>query len=74
MKELSDKGSYFSDEEMKHRDPLLYEQMVGQYLTEEDVQPAIDKSDLRFSTILDAHMDVLHDNIVYSIQKEMEVM
>ena len=29
MKELLSKGDYFSDDEMKRRDPLLYDQMVG---------------------------------------------
>ena len=27
MKELMSKGDYFSDEQMKHRDPLLYQQV-----------------------------------------------
>lgn len=29
MQELMDVGEYFSEDEMKWRDPLLYEQMVG---------------------------------------------
>ena len=64
---------YHSDEEMKQRDPLLYEQMVGQYLSPDEVDDMVDKSDLRFSTILTKHMDVLQSNIIYGLQKEMEV-
>lgn len=30
------KGDYFSDNEMRNREPLLWEQLVGQYLSEED--------------------------------------
>ncbi|XP_001944408.4 coiled-coil domain-containing protein 97 [Acyrthosiphon pisum] len=30
------KGDYFSDNEMRNREPLLWEQLVGQYLTEEE--------------------------------------
>lgn len=63
----------FSDEEMKQRDPLLYEQMVGQYLNEDEINDMVDKADLRFSSILTKHMDVLQSNIIYGIQKELEV-
>lgn len=30
-------GEYFSDEQMRIRAPLLYEQYIGQYLTEEEL-------------------------------------
>ncbi|XP_069063633.1 coiled-coil domain-containing protein 97 isoform X2 [Pleurodeles waltl] len=30
-------GDYFSDEQMRLRDPLMYEHYVGQYLTEEEI-------------------------------------
>lgn len=30
------KGDYFSDNEMRNREPLLWEQLVGQYLSEEE--------------------------------------
>lgn len=30
-------GQYFSEEEMRIREPLLYEQYIGQYLTDEEV-------------------------------------
>ncbi len=73
MKKLMDGGSYFSDDEMKCRDPLLFEQMVGQFLTEEEHQAKIDHSDLRFSTILAAHIDNLQNRYVYHLQKELEV-
>ena len=63
----------FSDEEMKQRDPLLYEQMVGQFLSEEEINDLVDKSDLRLSNILMKHMDVVQSNIVYDLQKEVEV-
>ncbi|KAM9035336.1 coiled-coil domain-containing protein 97-like isoform 2-T2 [Sarcophilus harrisii] len=32
-----DSGEYFSDEQMRARDPLLYEQYIGQYLSEEEL-------------------------------------
>lgn len=34
---LSSGGEYFSDEQMRFRAPLLYEQYIGQYLTQEEL-------------------------------------
>lgn len=30
------KGDYFTDNEMRNREPLLWEQLVGQYLSDEE--------------------------------------
>ncbi|XP_060071957.1 coiled-coil domain-containing protein 97-like [Ylistrum balloti] len=72
MKQLIERGEYFSEDSMKHRDPYLYEQLIGQYLTDEEVQGQVDKSDLRFSTILLKHMDQLEENEVFKLQKDTE--
>lgn len=32
-------GEYFSEEQMRMREPLLYEQYIGQFLTDEEVIP-----------------------------------
>ncbi|KAJ7992006.1 hypothetical protein DPEC_G00274110 [Dallia pectoralis] len=37
LRELQKEGQYFSEEQMRGREPLLYEQYIGQYLTEEEV-------------------------------------
>lgn len=37
LEKLIEEGDYFSDYEMKKRDPLLYDQMVGQYLDEAEI-------------------------------------
>jgi hypothetical protein len=74
MKKLESDGEYFSEEEMKFRDPYLYEQLIGQFITEEEAQQMIDKSDLRFSTILLKHMDQLDENEQYRKEKEKEVL
>ena len=77
MKELEAGGDYFSEDEMKRREPLLYEQMIGRFLTEEEQQQqvteAIDHSDLRFSTILLAHMEDAQQRALYKYQQEEEV-
>ncbi|XP_059204195.1 coiled-coil domain-containing protein 97 [Centropristis striata] len=37
LRALQREGEYFSEEQMRMRQPLLYEQYVGQYLTDEEV-------------------------------------
>ncbi|XP_045187458.2 coiled-coil domain-containing protein 97-like [Mercenaria mercenaria] len=72
MKELISEGEYFSDEEMKFREPYLYEQMIGQYLTQEEIQGKVDKSDLTFSSILLKHIDQLDENVRFGQAKDKE--
>uniref|UniRef100_A0A1A8IQG0 ATP-dependent RNA helicase n=1 Tax=Nothobranchius kuhntae TaxID=321403 RepID=A0A1A8IQG0_NOTKU len=37
LRALQKEGRYFSEEQMRMREPLLYEQYIGQYLTDEEV-------------------------------------
>ena len=73
MKQLISEGDYFSEEEMKFREPYLYDQMIGQFMTDEEIQAKVDKSDLRFSSILIHHMDLLDENARFAREKEKEV-
>jgi hypothetical protein len=43
-------GIYFSEKQMKQRNPLLYEQLVGQYLTKKEVEDRknADMADIRY--------------------------
>ncbi|XP_060799002.1 coiled-coil domain-containing protein 97 [Neoarius graeffei] len=36
LRVLEEEGQYFSDEQMRFREPLLYEQYIGQYLSDEE--------------------------------------
>lgn len=36
LQRMVDEGSYFSDAEMKKRNPFMYDQMIGQHLTEKE--------------------------------------
>ncbi|XP_007421554.1 coiled-coil domain-containing protein 97 [Python bivittatus] len=38
LQQLIRGGEYFSDEQMRGRDPLLYEQYIGQYLSDQELQ------------------------------------
>ncbi|KAH9519593.1 Coiled-coil domain-containing protein 97 [Bulinus truncatus] len=73
---LMEGGEYFSEDEMKWRDPLLFEQMIGQYeddsVKEEKIEQEVDKSDLRFSTILLKHMDNQTNKQYFELLKEKE--
>ncbi|XP_053348327.1 coiled-coil domain-containing protein 97 [Clarias gariepinus] len=37
LRALQKEGQYFSEEQMRFRQPLLYEQYIGQYLSEEEI-------------------------------------
>ena len=74
MQKLMVEGSYFSDTEMKGRDPLLYEQMIGQYLTEEEQQrDSVDPSEMRLSSMLMQFMEMKQNNAIRDLQQEREV-
>ena len=42
-------------------------------MTEEEVQAQVDKSDLKFSSILIRHMDLLDENARFARDKDKEV-
>lgn len=74
MIKLIDEGKYFSENEMKSRDPLLYEQLIGQYQSS-----AEKRANLRPNAATDTLVDILlqgidreHDNEVKEQQKEDE--
>ncbi|EFN85169.1 Vacuolar protein sorting-associated protein 35 [Harpegnathos saltator] len=54
MKILIEKGEYFSECEMMKRNPLLYEHLVGQYLTEAEkkARDSIDTHNINYVDIL----------------------
>ncbi|KXJ76649.1 hypothetical protein RP20_CCG009279 [Aedes albopictus] len=48
LKQMVQEGNYFSETEMMQREPLLYDQLVGQYLTEQEKKvrdAAVSKND-----------------------------
>ncbi|XP_064485528.1 coiled-coil domain-containing protein 97-like [Ornithodoros turicata] len=59
LQRLKKDGEYFSDKEMRRRNPLLFEQMVGRYMTEREKQELdkMDVSTVTFSALLMEHMD-----------------
>uniref|UniRef100_A0A131XHE4 Putative vacuolar protein n=1 Tax=Hyalomma excavatum TaxID=257692 RepID=A0A131XHE4_9ACAR len=59
LERLKTAGEYFSDKEMRRRNPLLFEQMIGRYMTEKEKQDLdkMDFSTLTFSGLLMEHID-----------------
>ncbi|XP_077522832.1 coiled-coil domain-containing protein 97-like [Amblyomma americanum] len=59
LERLKTGGEYFSDKELRRRNPLLFEQMIGRYMTEKEKQDLdkMDFSTLTFSGLLMEHID-----------------
>ena len=71
MKQMIDRGDYFSMPEMKSRNPLLFEHLVGQYMSPEEKEEMQPSSQLcQLSTVLMAHMD--RDQYSSTRRKEQE--
>ncbi|KMQ95737.1 vacuolar protein sorting-associated protein 35 [Lasius niger] len=68
LKALVEKGEYFSECEMMKRNPLLYEHLVGQYLTEEE-KKARDIIDTRSANYVDILMETVERN---KLQRHLE--
>ncbi|XP_076766558.1 coiled-coil domain-containing protein 97-like [Xylocopa sonorina] len=54
LKSLIEEGEYFSESEMMKRNPLLYEHLVGQYMTEKQkkIRDSIDTENITFVNLL----------------------
>ena len=60
-------------EVMKERDPLLFEQLIGQYKTQEEIKSEVEGKDLNFSTVLIDHVQALANTVLYEQMKDTEV-
>ncbi|CAB0007641.1 unnamed protein product [Nesidiocoris tenuis] len=52
IRRLSESGEYFTDKEMKRRNPLLFEELVGQYLTKEQKKEFENTNETEPATVL----------------------
>ncbi|XP_013794346.1 coiled-coil domain-containing protein 97-like [Limulus polyphemus] len=59
LQKLIKEGTYFSDREMKKRNPLLYEEMVEKYMSDSEREEAekLELKDFKFSTFLMEHIE-----------------
>lgn len=74
LQKLRSCGDYFSEKEMERRNPLLYDQLIGKHQTEEEREEKtqIDESDIRFSSILLAHIDKCDKKDLKKQQQDQE--
>ena len=65
---------YFSEESMKARNPLLYQELIGQHMSEQEkaVQEKINRSNCALSTIILDHMDLNRERDLVKQQKRQE--
>lgn len=54
LQKLQQDTDYFSEKQMMYRNPLLYEQLIGQYLTDDEIRErdAVDSKDLTFLGVI----------------------
>ena len=77
MKEMMEKTNYFSEEEMRQRNPLLFDYYVGQYMSEEELA-MLDSgdSDMRLSSHIMRKMqlDEMREKLQRQSEREQEQM
>merc|ERR1712079_126588 len=73
-KMIENNDEYFSETAMKARNPLLYEQLVGRFLTEEEKEEANrpDMSNCSLTQIILEHMDLNKERDMKKIIKDEE--
>lgn len=69
LQKLQNESDYFSEKEMMSRNPLLYEQLVGQYLTDEEIRErdGVDRGNL---TLLDLILETVDRNQIREMKNE----
>ena len=71
LKSLVDKGEYFSETEMMNRNPLLYNRLVGRYLTSEEKleRDNIDTKNISFANLL---IETIDRNILRDLEQKQK--
>lgn len=54
LQKLQNESDYFSEKQMMYRNPLLYEQLIGQYLTDQEIKDrdGVDNDNLTFLSMI----------------------
>lgn len=69
LQKLQTDTDYFSDKQMMSRNPLLYEQLIGQFLTDEEIRErdGVDRANLTF---LDLILETVDQNEIRETKNE----
>ncbi|CAK1540522.1 unnamed protein product [Leptosia nina] len=74
IQDLQNNSDYFSEKQMMYRNPLLYEELIGQYLTDEEIKIR-DSADSENLTLLTLILDTVDRNQLRenrNLQMQME--
>lgn len=72
LKKLIDGGEYFSEDEMKKRNPLMYEQLIGQYLTPQEKEDKYKASTKQSRSYVVHLMGQIEDHYVNCLKKKQQ--
>ncbi|XP_075690564.1 coiled-coil domain-containing protein 97 isoform X2 [Rhinoderma darwinii] len=75
LQQLISAGEYFSDEQMRARDPLMYEHYVGQYQSEEEIMSQNSRDMAQASSLSDVLLESCQEQSLQwklEAQREME--
>ncbi|KAM4696564.1 coiled-coil domain-containing protein 97 isoform 2-T2 [Rhinophrynus dorsalis] len=75
LQQLITAGEYFSDEQMRERDPLMYEHYVGQYQSEEEIMSQNSKDLSQAASLSDVLLNSCQEQALQrrlDIQRELE--
>ncbi|XP_018428270.1 PREDICTED: coiled-coil domain-containing protein 97 [Nanorana parkeri] len=75
LQQLISAGEYFSDEEMRLRDPLMYEHYVGQYQSEEEIMSQNSRDLSQATSLSDVFLNSCQEQIIQrklEVQRELE--
>lgn len=72
LKKMVNEGTYFSDAEMKKRNPFLYDQLIGRHMTEEEKRAAYkaQSAEDSFSSFLLNQMERNQENRLFQKQQD----
>ena len=73
MLELVEEGEYFSEEEMKRRNPLMYERMLGKFLDSSKIHCKPMTGENFLTSFCMSHLESMQNNELYQRQLEEEV-
>ncbi|XP_054258032.1 uncharacterized protein LOC128982953 isoform X2 [Macrosteles quadrilineatus] len=72
LKKMVEEGSYFCESEMRNRNPLLYEQLVGRFLTPDERRERIDNIDTTNITFVNLLLEQMDRENIKKLKKEQE--
>uniref|UniRef100_A0A1B6EWJ6 CCD97-like C-terminal domain-containing protein n=1 Tax=Cuerna arida TaxID=1464854 RepID=A0A1B6EWJ6_9HEMI len=72
LKKMVEEGSYFCETEMRNRNPLLYEQLVGRFLTAEERRERLNNIDTTNITFVNLLLEQMDREAVKKLRKEQE--